>query len=99
MEGDTRYKIITFASKYGVQCTAAAATTVLAAAYLIAAVLPSLLPGRFRRLPMVVGHVAYLAYLLKTYGDLDGEDERSIDKFYRAIWNLFYLEYLLYPLI
>jgi homogentisate phytyltransferase/homogentisate geranylgeranyltransferase len=99
VRGDAQYNISTFASQYGVQRTAAAATSVLAAAYLIAAALPSVLPGRFRRLPMMVGHIAYLAYLLKSYCDLDGDDERSVGAFYGAIWNLFYLEYFLYPFI
>jgi 4-hydroxybenzoate polyprenyltransferase len=99
VKGDKQYSISTFASRFGVQRTAAAASAILAVAYMLAAVVPFILPGRFRRVPMVVGHVAYLAFLLKSYGNLDGDDQRSIGAFYRAIWTLFYLEYLLYPFI
>ena len=99
MKGDQQYHISTFASKFGVQRTAATASAVLAMAYLGATTVPLLLRGRFRHLPMVVGHSGLCLYLLHSYGRLDGEDPQSVGAFYKAIWNLFYMEYLLYPFI
>lgn len=97
--GDSKYNINTFATKYGTQRVAALATAVLSLAYVTAMALPLFLPGAFRRAPMTLGHGALLAYFLQSYSNLDGDNAASIRAFYKAIWNLFYLEYVLYVLI
>lgn len=96
VEGDVKYKIDTFAAKYGVSKIAAGATITLSLAYLFAMSLPFLLPGSFRVLPMTLGHGALLTYFLVSYSKLDSSSMPSIKQFYKAIWNLFYLEYCLY---
>lgn len=100
MAGDKQFRISTFASHYGVARTAAVATAALSVAYVIAGTLPWLNPkGSFRSMPMLLGHLSGLLYLLRSYTELDADDHRSINRFYKAIWNLFYFEYVLYPFI
>lgn len=99
VEGDSKYKIRTFATQYGTQRIAAVATTILSLAYVAAMVLPFILPFAFRRLPITVGHGGLLAYFLLSYSNLDGDNAASTKTFYKAIWNLFYLEYILYVFI
>ena len=99
VEGDVKYGIKTFASTYGVKAIATGATAALTSTYLLAIALPLLLPGAFNAVPMVVGHSMLMAYHLHSYAQLDPTDMNSIQAFYKAIWNSFYLEYVLYPLI
>lgn len=103
VEGDKKYDIGTFAATYGANKTAAGASLVLASAYLAAIALPLLGPvaarGSFRKVSMIGGHAAYLLYFAWSYFRLNAEDMNSLKQFYKRIWNLFYLEYLLYPLI
>jgi len=54
---------------------------------------------QFRMIPMVGGHVAFAAILLFRYKQLNPEIGDSVKKFYKHIWDLFYLEYGLYTLI
>lgn len=94
-----KYNISTFAAKFGVRNIATAATLVLSSAYLGAISLPFLIPGAFKMLPMIAGHSAFLAYFLFNAVQLDPKSATSIRKFYKSIWNVFYLEYCLYPFI
>ena len=55
--------------------------------------------NNFNVLPMAVGHSAYLAYFVYSYLNFQPESMTSLKKFYKTIWNLFYLEYCLYPFI
>ena len=101
VEGDKLYNVSTFASKYGVVRTAAGASTLLCLAYLTAIALPFVpsLRNSFNKAAMVMGHSLYLLYFLSSYSELDAENATSLKRFYKAIWNLFYLEYCLYPFI
>jgi hypothetical protein len=45
------------------------------------------------------GHGALLAYFLYSYSKMDASQMSSVKKFYKAIWNLFYMQYCLYPFI
>lgn len=99
MEGDVKYNIVTFASKFGVQKIATWSAVLLTSTYAAAMALPFLLPGAFKRLPMTLGHLALLSYFLMSYSKLDASSMKSVKQFYKAIWNLFYLEYCLYPFI
>lgn len=53
----------------------------------------------FNLLPMAAGHSVYLAYFVYSYLNFQPESMASLKKFYKTIWNLFYLEYCLYPFI
>ena len=99
IEGDKKFKIETFASKYGVKTVANCATVALSLAYTAAIALPFVMKGAFKPLVMSVSHAAFLIYFLVSSSQLDGGDVRSINRFYKAIWNLFYLEYCVYPFI
>ena len=99
VEGDKKFNIDTFAGKYGVSAVANVAATSLSTAYLTAIIIPLVHPNHFRVLPMVLGHTMYLLYFLWGWKNLDGNDMNSVKRFYKIIWNLFYLEYCLYPFI
>ncbi len=99
MKGDEKYSISTFATKYGIGTIAKLSTIALCLAYAGAISLPFLLKGKFKVLPMTLGHFAFLVYSLINYQKLDANDMTSVKKFYKSIRNLFYLEYILYPFI
>lgn len=100
IEGDVKYNIVTLASKFGVQKIALGSTVTLSMAYVVSVLLPFLLPkAGFQMLPMTVGHSAFLIYLTNIYKRLDSTSMSSVRKFYKSIWNLFYLEYVLYVFI
>uniref|UniRef100_A0A0G4FQG2 Homogentisate phytyltransferase n=1 Tax=Chromera velia CCMP2878 TaxID=1169474 RepID=A0A0G4FQG2_9ALVE len=52
-----------------------------------------------RWVPMVGGHFIFLCLLLRNLSDLKENSQESIKLFYRRIWDLFYLEYALYPFV
>ena len=55
--------------------------------------------GSFNAIPMIGGHVALAAMLLARFRQLDPESTSSVKLYYKHIWDLFYLEYVLYTLI
>jgi hypothetical protein len=60
--------------------------------------------GSFRTVPMIGGHAALATILLIRFKELEPEKLASIKlasikKYYKHIWDLFYLEYALYTLI
>mmetsp|Transcript_24938 Transcript_24938/g.35814 ORF Transcript_24938/g.35814 Transcript_24938/m.35814 type:complete len:377 (+) Transcript_24938:52-1182(+) len=101
IEGDRKYQISTFASRFGVASIAFSSSCVLAVAYIAAILLPLTPMGsqHFNRLPMMGGHALYLIYFLFSYSRFNPDSMESLKKFYKAIWTLFYLEYCLYPFI
>ena len=100
VEGDIKYNITTFASKYGAKAVSRFAQVLLSSTYLIAMALPFIAPtAGFKKLPMILGHGSFLAFFLVSYMKLDHTKMDSINDFYKAIWKLFYLEYCLYPFI
>jgi hypothetical protein len=48
---------------------------------------------------MAPTHAAAGLWLASSYTALDPGDKRSVQAYYRRIWDLFYLEYLMYPFI
>lgn len=100
VEGDKAYGISTLATKVGVPTIAKGATFCLLANY-VHAVLTGVLSGRgvFRAVPMIGGHALAAAVLLARFRELEPEKISSIKTYYKHIWDLFYLEYVLYTLI
>jgi len=99
-EGDKAYNIDTFATRVGVARIANGATFCLLLNYIHAIATGFLSPsGTFKMLPMVGGHAALGTILLARFKDLDADSMPSIKKYYKYIWDNFYLEYLLYTLI
>ncbi|KAL7512262.1 hypothetical protein ACHAXN_009230 [Cyclotella atomus] len=100
VEGDKKYNISTFATKIGVPKIAKGATLCLLLNYIHAIVTGVLsTAGSFRKLPMIGGHAALATMLLIRFKELEPEKLASIKKYYKHIWDLFYLEYALYTLI
>ncbi len=99
-EGDKAYNIETFATRLGVDKIATGATLCLFFNY-IHAILTGVLStgGSFNPIAMIGGHFALAIILLKRFQDLDSSSMRSIKTYYKHIWDLFYLEYVLYTLI
>lgn len=48
---------------------------------------------------MISGHAALASMLLLRFKELEPQKLASIKKYYKHIWDLFYLEYALYMLI
>jgi homogentisate solanesyltransferase len=98
--GDAAYDVKTFATRFGVQTVARGACAALGTAYAGATALALLSPaGMFRRVPMAAGHALLGLKLLRTYGRLDATSLASIKRFYGGVWQVFYLQYVLYPFI
>ena len=94
------YQIETFATKIGVKRIAQGASLCLLANYVHAIATGALsAAGTFNLVPMIGGHVALAAMLIGRFRQLEPESMPSVKKFYKHIWDLFYLEYALYTLI
>jgi homogentisate solanesyltransferase len=101
VEGDKAYNISTFATKVGVAKIAKGASLCLFLNYLHA-ILTGVMTrnaGAFNLIPMVGGHALLATKLALHYRELEPEKLTSIKKYYKHIWDLFYLEYVLYTLI
>jgi hypothetical protein len=48
---------------------------------------------------MITGHTLFAAYLYRARTKLIPDDKSSVKTFYKRIWDLFYMEYMLYPFI
>jgi hypothetical protein len=55
--------------------------------------------GTFNSLAMIGGHLSLAAMLLQRYRQFDPTSTGSVKRYYKNIWDLFYLEYALYTLI
>jgi homogentisate solanesyltransferase len=94
------FQIETLATKVGVKRIAQGASVCLLGNY-IHAIATGILakPGTFRMVPMIGGHAALAAMLIVRFRQLDTDAMPSVKKYYKHIWDLFYLEYGLYTLI
>lgn len=94
------YQIETFATRIGVARIAKGATFCLFLNYVHAITTGVLAPkGVFRAVPMIGGHVALALALIFRFRQLEPNSMKSVKLFYKNIWDLFYLEYVLYTLI
>jgi len=100
IEGDRAFNIQTFATKVGVDKIAKGATACLLLNY-AHAILTGVLSkaGAYNPIPMIGGHAALASMLLFRFKQLDSSSMKSIKVYYKHIWDLFYLEYVLYTLI
>ncbi len=100
IEGDRAFNISTLATKIGVPKIAKGATLCLFLNYVHAVLTGALsTAGTFNMVPMVGGHAVLATILLARFRQLEPEKLTSIKKYYKHIWDLFYLEYVLYTLI
>mmetsp|Transcript_10340 Transcript_10340/g.11074 ORF Transcript_10340/g.11074 Transcript_10340/m.11074 type:complete len:397 (+) Transcript_10340:85-1275(+) len=101
VEGDKAYQIDTLATRLGVKRIAQGATICLTCNY-AHAILTGVLAkstDAFRMIPMIGGHLTLACMLIFRYRQLNPESMASVKKYYKHIWDLFYLEYGLYTLI
>lgn len=94
------FQIETFATRIGVARIAKGASFCLLANYIHAIATGVLAkPGTFHSVPMIGGHLALASMLVYRFRQLEPESMASVKRFYKNIWDLFYLEYGLYTLI
>lgn len=100
IEGDKKFEIETLSTRFGVSMIAKVATGLLLANY-AGAVATALLapPGTFHRAFMAGSHILAGTVLAVSARKLDPNSMDSIKAYYKRIWDLFYLEYCLYPFI
>lgn len=91
----------TFATKLGVRRLALLSVGLLAADYCAAMWLTVNTVGLFKPMFMGYAHALLLCALLFQTWRLEIQEysQRAVQGFYRFIWNLFYAEYLLLPLL
>ncbi|GAB5368365.1 hypothetical protein AAMO2058_001313000 [Amorphochlora amoebiformis] len=99
VKGDKQYGVTTFATKLGTKRVAGFASLALGLNYVHAILTAVITQGAFNIPVMIGGHVALAIMLFRYHKRLDPDSQTSIKTFYAGIWNLFYLEYALYPFI
>uniref|UniRef100_A0A0E0LMK6 Homogentisate phytyltransferase n=1 Tax=Oryza punctata TaxID=4537 RepID=A0A0E0LMK6_ORYPU len=101
VEGDRKYQISTLATKLGVRNIAFLGSGLLIANYIAAIAVAFLMPQAFRRTVMVPVHAALAVGIIFQTWVLEQAKytKDAISQYYRFIWNLFYAEYIFFPLI
>jgi len=99
IKGDKEYGVKTFATRLGPKKVATGASALLGLNYVHAIASAFLFQGAFNMWTMVGGHAVLALMMLRNYMLLKPDSQSSIKKFYARIWNLFYLEYALYPFL
>ncbi|KAK3127498.1 hypothetical protein QOZ80_7AG0574220 [Eleusine coracana subsp. coracana] len=101
VEGDRKYQISTLATKLGVRNIAFLGSGLLVANYIAAIVVAFQMPQAFRCPVMVPVHAILAAGLIFQTWVLEQAKytKDAISQYYRFIWNLFYAEYIFFPII
>lgn len=97
--GDVKYGVKTLASSLGVAKAANLVVLALMANYVMAISVGLLAPAINSRPVMVMAHTALAAWLAYFASKLKPDSIPSIKLFYKNIWKLFYVEYLIFPFI
>ncbi|MBW4551244.1 MAG: homogentisate phytyltransferase [Aphanocapsa sp. GSE-SYN-MK-11-07L] len=99
IEGDRQYKITTLTIKLGARRVFNLALWVLTTCYLGMAIAALAgLPG-VQTVGLIVTQLGLLALLWWRSRGVDLADKKAIASFYQFIWKLFFLEYLIFPII
>eukprot|EP00775_Hariotina_reticulata_P007081 gene7081-7294_t len=100
VEGDRANQISTFATRLGVKNVSLLGVGMLLLNYVMAVVFALRFSSHFNVPVMIGAHVVLALVLLVRSGKLAsaGYSQTAVNSFYRWIWNLFYSEYLLFPL-
>ncbi|KAH7568441.1 hypothetical protein JRO89_XS07G0298900 [Xanthoceras sorbifolium] len=101
VEGDRKYQIETLATKLGVRNIAFLGTGLMLLNYVVGVLAAIYMPQIFRRNVMIPAHIILASYLIFQTWALEQAkySKEAASKFYRFIWDLLYLEYLIYPFI
>ncbi|CAN7050503.1 unnamed protein product [Brassica oleracea var. botrytis] len=100
VEGDRKFQISTLATKLGVRNIAFLGSGLLLVNYISAISLAFYMPQVFRGSLMIPAHMILASCLIFQTWVLEKANytKEAIAGYYRFIWNLFYAEYLLFPL-
>ena len=98
IEGDRRYRVMTFSVRMGGRRVFGVGLAALAVAYLGMAVIGPLAMDSADPIVLVVGHLAALVVLLRFAREADVSDHASFTRFYMRVWKLFFLEYAIVAL-
>ncbi|PON44906.1 Prenyltransferase [Parasponia andersonii] len=101
VEGDRKFEISTFATKLGVQNIAYLGSGLLLLNYIGAIAATIYMPQAFKRNLMLPIHAVLALCLIFQTRVLEQANysKEAIAGFYRFIWNLFYVEYIIFPFI
>ncbi|KAJ6831012.1 putative homogentisate phytyltransferase 2, chloroplastic [Iris pallida] len=101
VEGDRKFQISTLATKLGVRNIAFLGSGLLLANYLCAILVAIYMPQAFRHNLMIPAHALLALGLIFQTWVLEQANytKEAISEYYRFIWNLFYAEYIIFPLI
>ncbi|KAL5845613.1 hypothetical protein ACOSQ3_009137 [Xanthoceras sorbifolium] len=98
---DVRIYIRTLATKLGVRNIAFLGTGLMLLNYVVGVLAAIYMPQIFRRNVMIPAHIILASCLIFQAWALEQAkySKEAASKFYRFIWDLLYLEYLIYPFI
>ncbi|XP_022151404.1 homogentisate solanesyltransferase, chloroplastic-like [Momordica charantia] len=101
VEGDRKFQISTLATKLGVRNISFLGSGLLLLNYVAAIVAAIYNPQAFNRNIMIPVHAILASSLIFQSWLLEraNYNKEAISTFYRFIWNLFYAEYIIFPLI
>ncbi|XP_062112291.1 homogentisate solanesyltransferase, chloroplastic [Humulus lupulus] len=101
VEGDRKFQISTFATKLGVRNIAYLGSGLLLLNYIGAIAAAIYMPQAFKRNLMLPIHTVLALCLIFQAWVLEQANytKEAIAGFYRFIWNLFYVEYIIFPFI
>lgn len=98
MEGDRRFRVMTFSVRLGAGRVLQIALAALAVAYLGMAAIGPVALDTADPVVLAAGHLGALAMLWRWSLEADVADHASFTRFYMRVWKLFFLEYVLVAL-
>lgn len=98
IEGDRRFRVMTFSVRMGGRRVFQVGLAALAVAYLGMAAIGPLAIDSANPVVLVAGHLAALAVLWRFSREADVADHASFTRFYMRVWKLFFLEYAIVAL-
>lgn len=101
VEGDRKFKISTLATSLGVRNIAFLGSGLLVANYVGAIIVALYMPQAFRSILMIPVHAILVSSVIFQTWVLEREKytKKAISDFYKFIWNIFYAEYAIFPLL
>nr|AKM76571.1 AT3G11945-like protein [Melianthus villosus] len=101
VEGDRKFQISTLATKLGVRNIAFLGSGLLLINYIAAVLAAIYMPQTFRRGLMIPAHTILALSLIFQTRVLEQANytKEAISGFYQFIWNLFYTEYIIFPIL
>jgi homogentisate phytyltransferase / homogentisate geranylgeranyltransferase len=99
LEGDRQYQIQTFTLVLGKQVVFNLTRWAITVAYLGTIVAGGFISSTINIWLLVISHLGLLGLLWWRSQDINLDQKESIARFYQFIWKLFFLEYLIFPIV